>query len=167
MPVLPFLAAAGLALLALLFVADSMLEDSSSPIVTSSRVGLPVTVESSDDRSPHHHAMPAPDMTSPAQKTPPEVDLRRSSRRSRARRVPKCHPRIMPKYQPRIFKSRRRLTIARTAGATDCQSAVNSAAMEHWSSPACVRVGSMADIPITFRPHKSLPRGGFDLGQGT
>ena len=38
MPVLAFLAAAGLALLALLFVADSMLEDSrlrSSPVVAS------------------------------------------------------------------------------------------------------------------------------------
>ena len=41
MPVLAFLAVAGLALLALLFVADATLERGSSPIVTGSRVGLP------------------------------------------------------------------------------------------------------------------------------
>ena len=41
MPVLAFLAVAGLALLALLFVADATLERGSSPIVTSSRAGLP------------------------------------------------------------------------------------------------------------------------------
>ena len=41
MSVLAFLVVAGLALLALLFVADATLEKSSPPIVTSSRVGLP------------------------------------------------------------------------------------------------------------------------------
>jgi hypothetical protein len=41
MPALIFLAVAGLALIALLFVADATLEPSSPPIVTSNRVGLP------------------------------------------------------------------------------------------------------------------------------
>ena len=41
MPTLTFLAVAGLALIALLFVADTVLEPSSPPIVTSNRVGLP------------------------------------------------------------------------------------------------------------------------------
>jgi hypothetical protein len=41
MPVLAFFAAAGLALLALLYVAEATLEKGVTPIVTSSRVGLP------------------------------------------------------------------------------------------------------------------------------
>jgi hypothetical protein len=41
MPALTFLAVVGLALIALLFVADATLEPSSPPIVTSNRVGLP------------------------------------------------------------------------------------------------------------------------------
>jgi len=41
MPALAFLAVAGLALLALLFVADATLVKSSPPIVTSGHVGLP------------------------------------------------------------------------------------------------------------------------------
>lgn len=162
MPVLPFLAAAGLALLALLFVAESMLEDSSSPIVTSSRIGLPERWHQDTIKVLTTTPAPAPDMTSPAVRyAQPKSDPEAVTKVAREARA-EMPPAIMPKYQPRIFKSRRRLTIARTAGATDCQSAVNSAAVEHWSSPACVRFGLMADIPITFRPHKSLPRGGFD-----
>ncbi len=66
MPVLPFLAAAGLALLALLFVAESMLEDSSSPIVTSSRIGLPERWHQDTIKVLTTTPAPAPDMTSPA-----------------------------------------------------------------------------------------------------
>jgi hypothetical protein len=67
MPVLAFLAAAGLALLALLFVADSMLEeDSSPPIVTSSRVGLPKQWHQETIKVLTTTPAPAPDMTSPA-----------------------------------------------------------------------------------------------------
>lgn len=66
MPVLVFFAVAGLALLALLFVADATLEKGSSPIVTSNRVGLP--------EQPHPDLIqvltsapaPAPDMNSQA-----------------------------------------------------------------------------------------------------
>jgi len=67
MRVIVFLAAAGLALIALLFVADATLEKGSSPIVTSQRSGLP---------GPSGHAdaiqvltttpAPLPDMTSQA-----------------------------------------------------------------------------------------------------
>jgi hypothetical protein len=66
MPVLAFLAAVGLALLALLFVADSMLEDSSAPIVTSSRVGLPKRWHQDTTKVLTTTPAPAPDMTSPA-----------------------------------------------------------------------------------------------------
>ncbi|MGB9296061.1 MAG: hypothetical protein WCB52_07675 [Pseudolabrys sp.] len=66
MPVLDFLAAAGLALLALLFVADSMLEDSSPPIVTSSRVGLPKRWHQDTIKVLTTMPAPAPDMTSSA-----------------------------------------------------------------------------------------------------
>ena len=134
MPVLAFLAAAGLALLALLFVADSMLEDSSPPIVTSSRVGLPKRWHQDTIKVLTTMPAPAPDMTSSAvraaqPKSDPEALTKIDPQR--ARRAPKCHPRIMPKYQPRIIMSRRRLTIDRTAGPTDFQLAVNSAAVEH------------------------------------
>ena len=65
MPVLAFLAVAGLALIALLFVADAALENDGSPvIVTSQRPGLP----ESSHRSDNIHTLtttpaPAPDMT--------------------------------------------------------------------------------------------------------
>ena len=65
MPVLTFLAVAGLALIALLFLADTALEKDGSPvIVTSQRSGLP----ESSHRSDNIHILttapaPAPDMT--------------------------------------------------------------------------------------------------------
>ncbi len=65
MPVLAFLAVAGLALIALLFVADAALENDGSPvIVTSQRSGLP----ESSHRSDNIHTLttapaPTPDMT--------------------------------------------------------------------------------------------------------
>ena len=69
MPALIFLAVAGLALIALLFVADATLEPSSPPIVTSNRVGLP-TPWHPDSTSPDTirnlttAPAPAPDMAS-------------------------------------------------------------------------------------------------------
>jgi hypothetical protein len=69
MPALIFLAVAGLALIALLFVADATLESSSPPIVTSNRVGLP-TPWHPDSTSPDAirnlttAPAPAPDMAS-------------------------------------------------------------------------------------------------------
>jgi hypothetical protein len=64
MPVLAFLAVAGLTLLALLFVADATLERGVSPIVTSSRVGLPEQRHSDTVQVLTTAPAPVPDMTS-------------------------------------------------------------------------------------------------------
>ena len=64
MPVLAFFAAAGLALLALLFVADATLERGSTPIVTSSRVGLPEQKRPDTVQVLTTTPAPVPDMTS-------------------------------------------------------------------------------------------------------
>ena len=66
MPALAFLAVAGLALLALLFVADTFLDNGSAPIVTSSRVGLPVPGHQDTIQILTSTSAPAPDMTSQA-----------------------------------------------------------------------------------------------------
>src|SRR5262249_15969781 len=68
MPALAFLAVAGLALIALLFVANARLEPGPPPIVTSQRSGLPEG-RRSDEVQTFSAAMapaPAPDMTSQA-----------------------------------------------------------------------------------------------------
>ena len=69
MPALTFLAVVGLALIALLFVADATLEPSSSPIVTSNRVGLPEPwhpdpINPDAIRNRTTASAPAPDMAS-------------------------------------------------------------------------------------------------------
>ena len=69
MPALTFLAVAGLVLIALLFVADTMLEPSSPPIVTSDRVGLPKpwhpdSTNPGAIRNLNTAPAPAPDMAS-------------------------------------------------------------------------------------------------------
>jgi len=69
MPALIFLAVAGLALIALLFVADATLEPSSPPIVTSNRVGLPEPwhpdpINPDAIRNRTTASAPAPDMAS-------------------------------------------------------------------------------------------------------
>jgi hypothetical protein len=64
MPALAFLAVAGLALIALLFVANETLEPGSPPIVTSQRSGLPEVRR--PDVAQTSSAAPAPDMTSQA-----------------------------------------------------------------------------------------------------
>ena len=66
MPALTFLAAAGLALLALLFVADATLEPGSPAIVTSQRTGLPAPQYHNVIRTLTSTPAPAPDMTSQA-----------------------------------------------------------------------------------------------------
>jgi hypothetical protein len=66
MPVLSFLAAAGLALIALLFVANATLEPGSPPIVTSERVGLPKSWQPDPVQTLVRAPAPEPDMTSPA-----------------------------------------------------------------------------------------------------
>jgi hypothetical protein len=65
MPILAFLAVAGLVLIALLFVADAALENDGSPvIVTSQRSGLPESSHRSDNtRTLATAPAPAPDMT--------------------------------------------------------------------------------------------------------
>jgi len=68
MPVVGFLAVAGLALIALLFVADAALEKSDSPVIaTSQRSGLPDSALHSDKTNILTIApAPEPDMTLPA-----------------------------------------------------------------------------------------------------
>src|SRR5262245_54093348 len=67
MPALAFLAVAGLALIAMLFVADAKLEKPSSPaIVTSQRTGLPERQYNNATRTLTNTPAPAPDMTSQA-----------------------------------------------------------------------------------------------------
>ena len=64
MPVLAFFAAAGLALLALLYVAAATLEKDVTPIVTSSRVGLPEQKRPEPVQVLTTPPAPEPDMTS-------------------------------------------------------------------------------------------------------
>jgi len=66
MPALVFLAVAGLALLALMLVADATLENGARPIITSSRVGLPERWHSDDVQIFTTTLTPEPDITSPA-----------------------------------------------------------------------------------------------------
>ncbi len=66
MPVLVFLAFVGLALVALLFVADATLEQVSPVIATSERVGLPAPWHTGTTQILITPPAPAPDMTSPA-----------------------------------------------------------------------------------------------------
>jgi hypothetical protein len=66
MPALAFLAVAGLALMALLFVANATLEPGSPPIVTSQRSGLPAPQYDNATKTLNSAPAPAPDMTSQA-----------------------------------------------------------------------------------------------------
>jgi hypothetical protein len=66
MPALAFLAIVGLALTALLFVADATLESGSPPIVTSDRVGLPEPWRPDTVQTLTTPPAPAPDMSSNA-----------------------------------------------------------------------------------------------------
>ena len=66
MPALAFLAVVGLALVALLFVADATLESGSPPIVTSARVGLPEPWHPNTAGALTTTPAPTPDMSSKA-----------------------------------------------------------------------------------------------------
>ena len=66
MPALAFLAVVGLALVALLFVADATLESGSPVIVTSDRVGLPEPWHPNTAGGLTATPAPAPDMSSKA-----------------------------------------------------------------------------------------------------
>ena len=66
MPALTFLAVIGLALVALLFVADATLEPSSPVIATSERVGLPERWRPDTSQALTTAPAAAPDMTSQA-----------------------------------------------------------------------------------------------------
>ena len=92
MPVLVFLAAVGLALIVLLFVADAQLE-SVSPIVTSERVGLPKQWHPGKSEAPAELA-PVLDMASRAggaaqPKSEPEAKIDPEARAARAEAPPK------------------------------------------------------------------------------
>jgi hypothetical protein len=78
MPALAFLAAVGIALIALLCVADATLERSSPVITTSDRVGLPERWHPDTVQILTSPPAPAPDMTSPpvlAAQPKPEPDV--------------------------------------------------------------------------------------------
>ena len=66
MPALTFLAVVGLALVALLFVADATLTPGPPPIVTSERSGLPKPWRPDTIQTLTSTPAPAPDMTSPS-----------------------------------------------------------------------------------------------------
>jgi len=100
MPALTFLAVVGLALIALLFVADATLEPGSPPIVTSSRVGLPEpwhpdSIDPGAVRNLTTAPTPAPDMASdvvraatPKSQAASEYDLKPAARAARAEASP-------------------------------------------------------------------------------
>src|SRR4029078_13058078 len=71
MPALTFLAMVGLALVALLFVADATLEPSSPLIVTSDRVGLPERWRADTGQTLPRAPAAAPDMTPQGIPAPP------------------------------------------------------------------------------------------------
>ena len=111
MPALGFLAVAGLALIALLFVTDAALEKSDSPvIVTSQRSGLPDSALHSDKTNILTIApAPEPDMALPAvrdaQPKPQPQDpakIRPEARAARAEAQPRnayVAPRMNYQYQ--------------------------------------------------------------------
>lgn len=122
MPALAFLAAAGLTLIALLFVADATLEKDDSPvIVTSQRSGLPGT----SHRSDNIHILttapaPDPDMTLQAvrdaqPKSEPQVRIHPEARAAHAEALPQDIRGTQPmNYQaPMNYQYRRSQTLDR------------------------------------------------------
>lgn len=110
MPVFAFLAVAGLALIALLFLADAALEKDDSPvIVTSQRSGLPEPSHRSDNIHTLTTApAPAPDMTlkavrdaQPKAKPQDSVKIHPEARAARAE-VPPADTRVT---QPMNYRS--------------------------------------------------------------
>jgi hypothetical protein len=93
MPALAFLAVVGLALVALLFVADATLENGPPAIVTSDRTGLPKPWHPDTVKPLTTEPARAPDMTSPAilAAQPPEAQAKigPAARAARAEAAPK------------------------------------------------------------------------------
>ena len=95
MPALAFLAVAGLALIALLFVADATLEPGSPPIVTSQRSGLTEVRRPDPIQTLVTAPAPAPDMRSEAvlaaqfKAAPQGTKIEPSARAARAETPPK------------------------------------------------------------------------------
>ena len=96
MPAIAFLAVAGLALIALLFVANETLEPGSPPIVTSQRSGLPEVRRPDVAQTFSAAPAPAPDMTSQAvlaaqPKSAPDAPAKigPAAREARAEALPK------------------------------------------------------------------------------
>ena len=96
MPALSFLAVVGLALVALLFVANATLENGSPPIVISDRYGLPKPWYPGAMQNMAIAPAPAPDMATPAilaaqSKTSPEAatKIEAAARAARAEAPPK------------------------------------------------------------------------------
>ena len=101
MPALAFLAVVGLVLVALLFVADATLENSSPVIVTSQRSGLPAPWHPDAIKTHTTEPAPAPDMTSQAvlaaqPKSAPEAlaKIGSAAREARAEAPPKKEKRV-------------------------------------------------------------------------
>jgi hypothetical protein len=97
MPLIIFLAAAGLALIALLFVADATLEKGSPPIVTSQRSGLQKPPPRHPDTIQVLTTMPAPvpDMTSQAVLTAQPKSLPDPAARAAWAEAPRENKRVM------------------------------------------------------------------------
>lgn len=99
MPVLAFLAFVGIALVALLFVADATLERDSPVIITSDRVGLPPPWHSGTTQILTTAPAPAPDMTSQAvlaaqpKAMPEALEKIKSAARTARAEVPPNHNR--------------------------------------------------------------------------
>ena len=104
MPVLAFLAFVGIALVALLFVADATLERDSPVIITSERIGLPAPWHPDTTQILSAAPAPAPDMTSQAvfaaqPKSRPE-DLAKVGRRRARRELKHLHNTIAFRSAP-------------------------------------------------------------------
>ena len=100
MPALAFLAVVGLALIALLFVADATLEPGSPPIVTSDRVGLPEPWHSDDIQT--FAPTPAPDTTSQTVQPQSAPDLAKIEPEARAARAQAPHTKKRVTQQPPV-----------------------------------------------------------------
>jgi hypothetical protein len=91
MPALAFLAVVGMALVALLFVADATLETSSPAIVTSERSGLPKPWHPDTMQTLTTAHAPVPDMTSQTVRAaqPPEAKIDTAAHSARAEAPPR------------------------------------------------------------------------------
>ena len=101
MPALAFLAWVGLALVALLFVADAMLVDHGPAIVVSQRIGLPEQWHPDPDsaQTPTPNPIPTPEMTSQA-----VISNQPVSEAARAEALPKKKSGLPGSQQKRVTR---------------------------------------------------------------